>query len=240
MKKIYTLFAAVLFTGAAVNAQDKIVTLPGDSVSGSGMVYDEFDPFDVHLHVVNNTGNDETFMWYMTGYTTPAANWEVKLCDNNNCYDLLINPGPYESLIVPAGDTMDFKFQFSPHNVDGVGTANIVTYFQSDSAGSVKELFFKATIDAVTGINEANNTNITLYPNPVQNSFVVKGLEHVAGNLAFEVYNVAGKVVESKVTNADNSHIEISVATLPHGTYILKAFDAKGKTIATSRLNKVD
>lgn len=239
MKKIYTLAVAMVVGLAAANAQS-VITVPGDTSIATGMVYDEFDPFDVHLYVVNNTANDETFMWFMTGYTTPSANWEVKLCDNNNCYDLLINPGPYESLTVPAGDTMDFKFQFSPHNVDGIGTANIVTYFQSDSAGSVKELFFKATIDAVTGINEANKTNISLYPNPVQSSFVVKGLENVAGNLAFEVYNVAGKLVESTVKNADNSQIEISVATLPQGTYILKAFDAQGNTIATSRLNKVD
>lgn len=238
MMKIYTLVTAIMLSAATVSAQ-AIITYPSDTATATGMVYDEFDPFDVKLYVVNNTPDEQEFVWYMTGYTTPSPNWEVKLCDNNNCYDLLFNPGPYNSLPVPAGDTMEFKFQFSPHLIDGIGTADLVTYFESDSLGTVKNLFFQATIDAVTGIGSVNTSPISLYPNPVQNSFIVKGLEN-AGNLAFEVYNVAGKLVESNVKSADNSQIEISVATLPQGTYILKAFDANGKTIATSRLNKVD
>lgn len=241
MKKIYTLAVALVLGAAAANAQ-AIITIPGDTSIATGNVADEFDPFDIHLEVINNTNDEQTFTWMMKGYQTPSAAWEVKLCDNNNCYDLLINEGPYESLPVAAGDTMDFKFQFSPHCVNGSANSDIEVHLTSDSIGSTELLHFKAnniTNSCATGIGLVNANNISIYPNPVVNTFVVKGLENAA-NLNYEVYNIAGKLVESKVTGNNGNGVEISIVGLPQGSYILKAIDNKGLVVATSRLNKVD
>lgn len=242
MKKIYMMAAALVLGAATVQAQ-AIISLPGDTSIATGNVGDEFDPFDIHLEVINNTNDEQTFTWMMKGYNTPSAGWEVKLCDNNNCYDLLINVGPYESLPVAAGDTMDFKFQFSPHCINGSANSSIEVHLTGDSANTTRLLHFKAenitNTCATTGIGFVNANNISIYPNPVVNSFVVKGLENAA-SLNYEVYNIAGKLVESKVTSANANGVEVSVIGLPQGSYILKAVDSKGAVVATSRLNKVD
>jgi hypothetical protein len=81
--------------------------------------------------------------------------------------------------------------------------------------------------------------SINLYPNPVKGSFVVSGLDN-AGNLSFEVYDLKGMLVKSKVTGASDDQIEISVETLTQGTYLLKVSDEFGAVIATARLNKVN
>lgn len=239
MKKIYISAAALLFAVGAF--AQSIITLPGDTSIGTGTVADEFDPYDVHLEVINNTAQDQTFTWMMKGYTTPSAAWEVKLCDNNNCYDLLINPGPYESLSVAAGDTMDFKFQFSPHCLNGTGTSDILVYITGDSANTATDLHFRAnvTTTCVNGINDVARKNISIFPNPVKGSFVVKGLED-EGNLSFEVYNLNGSLVKSRVLSATGTDMEISVETLTAGVYVLKVTDEKGAVVGTTRLTKVD
>lgn len=242
MKKIYTLAVAMIMGAAAANAQG-IVTLHGDTSVATGNVADEYDPFDIHLEIINNTAEEQTFTWMMKGYNTPSASWEVKLCDNNNCYDLLINEGPYESLPVAAGDTMDFKFQFSPHCVNGSANSDVEVHITGDSAATTRLLHFKAenvtNTCASVGIGYVNANNISVYPNPVVNTFVVKGLENGA-NLNYEVYNIAGKLVDSKVVGSNGSGAEVSVQGLPQGSYILKAVDAKGVVVATAKLNKVD
>ncbi|MCW5909266.1 MAG: T9SS type A sorting domain-containing protein [Chitinophagales bacterium] len=239
MKKIYTVLSVFSFTVLSLQAQT-IITIPGDTSVVSGVVTDEFDPFDVHLEVVNTTNQSQTFTWMMKGYTTPSPNWEVKLCDNNNCYDLLLNAGPYESKSVGAGDTMDFKFQFSPHCINGTGTSDILVYITGDSAATAKLLHFKATLTTtcVSSVGSSSVKSITLHPNPVKGSFIVSGLED-EGNLSFEVYDLEGKLVKSKVKNASAEQIEISVESLAEGTYVLKVSDERGQVVASSRLNKV-
>lgn len=239
MKKIYLPLALLASVISSLQAQT-IITIPGDTSVASGIVTDEFDPFDVHIEVVNTTAQTQTFTWMMKNYTTPSPNWEVKLCDNNNCYDLLLNAGPYESKNVGAGDTMDFKFQFSPHCINGTGTADVLVYITGDSAATAKLLHFKAilTTTCASSAQRVSAQSITLHPNPVKGSFIVTGLEN-GGNLSFEIYNLEGKLVKSKVTNASTGQIEISVETLLEGTYVLKVFDRNGYIVASSRLNKV-
>lgn len=240
MKKFYLSLVVGLLTGVSLYSQN-IVTIPGDTSVATGVVTDEFDPLDVHLEVINPMAQDITFTWMMKNYSTPSGVWEVKLCDNNNCYDLLLNPGPYESLTVAAGDTMDFKFQFSPHCINGTGEADVLVYVTGDSVNTAKSLHFTANITTtcINSINETGNSGISLFPNPVKGSFTVSGLNN-AGNLSFEVYDIKGKLVRSKVTGATDNQIEISVETLSQGTYFLKVSNENGKVVATTRLNKVN
>jgi hypothetical protein len=240
MKKIYLFLALTSVISLFTNAQS-IITIPGDTSVATGTVTDEFDPLDIHLGVKNNTAQSQTFTWMMKNYSTPSGLWEVKLCDNYNCYDMLLNPGPYESSSVAAGDTMDFKFQFAPHCLNGTGEADVLVFITGDSANTAKLIHFTANITTtcVNAINEAGQKTIRLFPNPVKGSFIVSGLENV-GNLLFEVYSLQGQLVKSRVANATENQIEISVETLTNGTYVLRVTNQLGKVVATSRLNKVD
>lgn len=238
MKKNFLLL--LLFSAATfiVHSQPLIYT-PNDSAEVFANVTDEFEPTDVHIKLINNTGDSASVTWGMINYSAPAL-WEVKLCDNNNCYDLLLAPGPYESLPVAVGDTIDMKFQYTNKAITGTGNTNVYAYVTGDSANSVVVLNYKANLTYVSGIGDNFSfANLKLYPNPTQRTFVVSGLENTK-DLSFEVYDVIGAVMKTSVVNAANSQIEISVENLPAGEYILKALDNSGKTIGTSKLNKVD
>ncbi|MFN8322629.1 MAG: T9SS type A sorting domain-containing protein [Chitinophagales bacterium] len=238
MKKTTTLLL-LLLTFGFIKAQYLSVT-PNDSVTVSTNVADEFDLAEAHIHIINNLKGDVTYTWKMVNYVAPPA-WELKLCDNNNCYDLILNNQLRESLVVPAGDSMDMKFQFSPHCVAGMASVNVVVFVSGDSVNSATIINYRAdlTTSCINAIGKVENTNIKLYPNPVKSSFTVSGLENT-GNLSFEVYDIKGSVVKSEIVSTTNNGIEISIAHVAAGDYLLKAFDSLGVVIATAKLQKVD
>lgn len=240
MKKAFTLICVLTFSFALSFGQD-LIAFPNDSDAVSGNVADEFDLVESHLYVINNSGIATTYNWYMANYDAPVPPWELKLCDNNNCYDLLLGNPLHESLQVGAGDTMEMKFQFSPHCVTGAANVNVVIYSTSDSANATVVLNYKAdlTTSCATAIEDVNASALRIFPNPVKSSFTVAGLEST-GNLSFEVYDLKGAAVASKLSNATTSSIEISIDGLPVGAYVLKAFDTNGKVVGTARLNKID
>ncbi len=233
----------VLFLGfiAQIAQAQVVVVSPNDSASVSATITDEYTPAEVHIHVINNANFQQAINWKMVNVNLPSQSWEAKLCDNVNCYDLLINSGPYTSAYIPAHDSMDTKFQFTAHCIDGTADCNVVFFIDGDSANTAVVVNYKATItnNCNTGINEVGTTSLHVYPNPVKNSFTVKGIE-TAGNLSFEVYDLQGRLAKSDVVSASSTEIEISIATLSPGAYILKAINQSGKVVATSQLNKID
>ncbi len=238
MKKILSLFVLTVSL-LTLNAQ-VIGISPNDSVSVSANVADEFDPVDAHIHIYNYLKGATSYTWMMKDYVAPSQ-WELKLCDNNNCYDLLLGNPVHESLEVATGDSMDMKFQFSPHCVDGFASANILIYVTGDSSNTAITLNYQAnlTTSCLNSINTLTTSNIKLYPNPVKNTFVVSGLEN-AGNVSFDIFDMKGALVKSEVIGATNNGFEISIANVAAGDYVLKAIDSKGMLIASAKLQKID
>ncbi len=236
--RLLFLWALLFAAGIFVQAQ-ALITVPNDSSEITANVTDEFEPNDVHIYLVNNSSSSITVTWGLINYTAPAG-WEVKLCDNNNCYDLLLFPGPYESLPIPAGDTMDMKFQYTAHLITGSASSNVYAYVTGDSANTVVFLNYKANLTAISGI--AGNTafsNLKLFPNPAVSTLLVSGFEQ-AGEITFELYSLKGEKLKSETKNSSDSKAEIPVQALPAGDYILKAFDISGKVLGVSRFSKTD
>lgn len=236
--KLYFLVFVSVAALQFANAQ-AFIGSPNDSAFLNTSVPDQYTPAEVHIHLINNTGQGQQISWALVNYTIPTPAWEVALCDNVNCYDMKINPGPHLSNTVAAGDSMDTKFQFTAHCVNGTGECNIAFWIDGDSANTVKVLNYKAQIfnECVNAVTEIKKNSLHLYPNPVQHSFIVSGLEN-AGNLEFEVYDLQGRLAESQVTGASAGTVEISIANLPAGSYVLKAIDKNGQVVATSQLSK--
>lgn len=234
-----TLLACMLCCATWVGAQS-IIPVPNDSLEVSGVATDPFEPKDVHIYVVNNTAQQQTFTWEMKSYNTPAI-WGVQLCDNNNCYDLLISPGPYESLPVAAGDTMDMKLQFVSACVQGVGTALVNIHITGDSAATSLDLFYKGNLSA-TCVNNVSNieaNTLNVIPNPAVNMINITGLQN-AEKTSINLYTVTGSLVETKTQAISSTEVQMSVSHLPAGNYLIKATDLlTGKTY-TSKLTKAN
>jgi len=72
------------------------------------------------------------------------------------------------------------------------------------------------------GIDDQYFTNLSIYPNPVENSLFILGNDTP---ISVSIYNVLGKEVLS-VMNTDN----INVAKLPSGVYVLKISNGTHQT----------
>ena len=238
--KNYLVVLVLVLAAFAGNSQ-QLIPFPNDSAEINDVSVDSFTASDIHIEIINNTVDSVTITWGLHNYQTPSS-WQIALCDNNNCYDLLIGIPQHTSYPVGSGDTMDFKFQYTAHCITGTGNTNVYYYITGDSTNSLQHLNYKANLTAncPNGIVEkASVNNLKVYPNPIKNSFLVSGLENV-GNLSLEVYDMKGAIVKTEVKNATNSEIEISIQTLSKGEYLLKVYDANGKIINTSRINKMD
>jgi hypothetical protein len=74
----------------------------------------------------------------------------------------------------------------------------------------------------VLGIDDQNFTNISIYPNPTNNTLFISGNE---SPITVAIYNVLGKEVLS-IKNTNN----INVQALPSGVYVIRISDGIGQT----------
>lgn len=95
---------------------------------------------DYKMKVYNPNTMDMTVNWNsMMGAGHPAP-WVVNVCDPLTCFGPAIIDGDF---LVPAGDSVDFKFTFKHVATSGTGTATANFYVATDS-------LFSATSQTVT------------------------------------------------------------------------------------------
>ena len=112
---------------------------------------------------------------------------------------------------------------FSINNIGYVGTGK-------GNSGK-KASFQKYYPPAVVGIEEIQN-DISIYPNPVQNTLYLKTLNSEIDHL--EIYSMSGRNI---ISTAFNNSIDVSF--LKKGTYFLKGINANGQAITTNKIIKL-
>jgi len=75
---------------------------------------------------------------------------------------------------------------------------------------------------ATAGLEDQTQLNISIYPNPTNNTLFITGIETP---IAISIYNVLGKEVLS-IKNTNN----INVQALPSGVYMIRLSDSVGQT----------
>jgi surface protein len=125
-------------------------------------------------------------------------------------------------------DNMDFMFQEASsfnQNLSAWCVTNIFSVtptqfsFSSPLSESNKPVWGTCPI---LGIDDQNFTNISIYPNPTNNTLFISGNETP---IAVAIYNVLGKEVLS-IKNTNN----INVQALPSGVYVIRISDGVHQT----------
>lgn len=77
-------------------------------------------------------------------------------------------------------------------------------------------------ISVVSGIEQTKNINLTckVYPNPTSDFLILKVENYDNGNLSYQLFNISGKLLESKMLTGNE--ITISMENLVPATYFLK------------------
>jgi hypothetical protein len=81
-----------------------------------------------------------------------------------------------------------------------------------------EELDYNFRTTSVAALRDVTNTNLSVYPNPVDNTLFVKFED--AGNYNIKLFNIAGaEVANRNITNANSTWFDVS--SFPQGVYFL-------------------
>lgn len=220
-------------------SQANFILLPSDTAVVTQYLNTN-DIAEGFIKVKNISNHNDTIKWVGVNKTGPH-DWTANVCDILNCYSFSYI---VRTFILAPGDTGTMRMDLDAVCQPGTGEIRLMMWEYGDSAGKVLypnwQLNITVASGCVAGIDDNSTTHsLKIYPNPVQHSFVVSGLNNT-GNFSFEVYDMKGALVKSEIKNATNTAIEISIENLPAGTYVLKAFDRDNRIAGTARLSKID
>lgn len=88
----------------------------------------------------------------------------------------------------------------------------------------------KFTTTGTTFLEEANNIDISIFPNPAQNYLIV----HCNGITKLELFDLAGKQVLAQGFNGVDNGVKLNVSLLEKGTYVLRIITSNG--VATKKV----
>ncbi len=108
----------------------------------------------------------------------------------------------------------------------------------TDAAGNRQEQIVSPAFkieQATMGIEEINNTDFSVYPNPFTNELNIQLPESVKEDYVFKISDLTGKIIHSQIQN-EKSFVW-NGASLPKGIYIL-TIESNGKTVAKKIMKK--
>lgn len=109
----------------------------------------------------------------------------------------------------------------------------------TDASGKSIESGFVIKVQPAGGGSSARlyeATDVSIYPNPVENDLNVKIGESIQGDVTISLYDFAGSLISSQQANktSDVAHFSINVANLPAGAYVVKVTHASGEETITA------
>jgi ELWxxDGT repeat protein len=96
--------------------------------------------------------------------------------------------------------------------------------------------------DAVSGktiFNEDSTGPVIIYPNPVTSTLYVKIVSPATGKIIFTVTDITGNALISQETGSGAVSLEINVASLPPGTYLLKVLSSNSSENGVKKFVKL-
>ncbi|WP_458629277.1 chondroitinase-B domain-containing protein [Winogradskyella sp. PC D3.3] len=210
---------------SSVWAADDGDVLPGDyKGDGEYIIYDLGSVYALDLVQFNTTNKSDAFGIQILVSTTGTEASDFSM--------ILPTSG---DLLLSATNTTDFNL----YEVDASARyVKLLGYGRFNSAGDSRESVWTAIGEIeffgseVLSVDDTDlQDNITIYPNPVQNSVNVK--VHNATNIAFyKLYNLDGRLIMESRSDVENSTFKIDVSAVMSGTYILSLSTDNGRRIS--------
>jgi len=169
---------------------------------------------------VRNTGTSSaTFRWVrITNSLT--ANWKSAVCDVITCYSDLADSSDFT---LNANEIGNIDVHFYPFNTAGTGLTRVRVFEVGNPSNSVTITFMGSTGASIADVKKPE---FKLFPIPATDVLYLKSVKNL-GNGHLEIYNVIGKKVLEMNFSSANQNIEIPVATLPKGNYIIRVSNGK-------------
>jgi hypothetical protein len=92
----------------------------------------------------------------------------------------------------------------------------------------------KSTIGEEVNMVMGNNTELSIYPNPVKSEATISYSKDVD---RISILNIVGREIISYEVNAENGYLKINLSDLQPGVYFITA-QSQGKNLVTRRFMK--
>lgn len=91
---------------------------------------------------------------------------------------------------------------------------------------------------AFTGINQVNENDISLFPNPFENQITINSSQLVKGETTFTINTISGQEVFNHFEKNYNGDIQLNIGELKAGIYFLKI--SNGSNVITKKIIKYE
>ncbi len=162
----------------------------------------------------------------MTIDATEEVFWDCPILNG-----LILNPGTYVIVANQPEDNLGLGYTSS---IFTLGT----TWNQSTTIGApwnnnetynffvsfMLRANFGEVVESTVGLDEANSSEISIYPNPSAGNFNLNISNVNTASVDVEITDVSGKVILSNVYNTNNGSINesINISNVEDGVYIVK------------------
>jgi hypothetical protein len=108
----------------------------------------------------------------------------------------------------------------------------------TESAGNfILTQGFHQTLLSANPVNFISDYNIKVFPNPTQDLLQIK-IDSAPDDYQFDLYDIVGRNIKSTIINQSN-FIQLSLAELSAGNYLLKITDKEHRLIQAFKVQKL-
>jgi hypothetical protein len=241
MKKLYTLFTAVVLGSLGMSAQI-VGTANGDLTIEGSVAVPENSELKTHFDIVNTSGQPLTLKVYrsledVVGGTTN------KFCWGGVCYDLNTNTSVLSNTLDPgevitADNLYAFTGYYYHNSYEGCSQINYCFYdVNNEELETCIEVRYAVDAECVVGLNEKEAEINLSGANPVSSSFALNyDLGRFAGRNNFVVIrSFTGAMVKEIRLNSAQGALFMDAAEFNSGIYFYSIV-SDGQIVSTKKL----
>lgn len=187
---------------------------------------------DIPYHIqVTNTSSEVVSIYWSKRMTNNPTVWFSWICDKVRCYlpDFSSNPPDAPNILQP-NESMDFQIHMNPSLTEGTGDYEV--RLLDDMGNVLATINGQIVIDNSTAVKDANDSKLTVFPNPAVDFFQVSETPGLKG---IELFNIVGNKVRSFETAPGKQYY---VGDLNNGIYLVRLVSSTKKVLKTIRLSK--
>jgi len=191
---------------------------------------------DIQIDFTVENENEDApaeFLWRIANTDDIPDEWEAYVCDINLCYTPFVHtcPEANSNNLDPAASHV-FNFHVKPNDTEGKFTF-VFELFDVNDVDNVYATTEITLCALSTSTNDqVSKENFSLFPNPTIESFQITNDENVRDVV---IYNIVGKQLQQYRHFPGKFY---NVSDLRKGMYLVRLFDADGKTLKSLRLSR--
>jgi len=178
----------------------------------------------VWYYATDASGNQDSSSFIVEIYPIPSVTLDAFTMDTVCVY--------FDPIALPTGSPASGVYSgsgisganFDP-SIAGNG-AHWITYTYTDSTGCSNADSSMIIVDGCLSLNELSGNNFTVYPNPVQEQFVIAS--NASTQAKFNLYDATGRIVLAGMLSGETTLV--SLVQLAPGTYTLEIEGFESRT----------